>query len=188
MRKRNDLDVEMIVAADATFVDPQFFDNLQLCMRDFESTRIVMCVRRLLEQRVGNSITSLNQAEFAFWRLSWSERVTAVSILLDSIHVPIMAAIEGQRRDFRSWEPWMEEALFGLHVAIRGNMDPGPRTISTADFIRLLFAYKALFAKSLLKSMCHMRLITYLYMPNKRARYLPDTLSTQGKLMYDTAE
>ncbi|KAH8093883.1 hypothetical protein BXZ70DRAFT_368816 [Cristinia sonorae] len=98
LRKRNDWDVEMIVAADATFMDPQFFDNIQLCMRDFDGARRVTCIHQLIEHRVGATLPSLHTAEFAFWRLSWTERRAAVSTLIDAIHTPLVAAIEGRRR------------------------------------------------------------------------------------------
>ena len=180
MRKRNDFDVEMIIAADATFMDPQFFDNIQFCVRDLESTRTVACVRRLMEQRVGSSIPSLTEAEFAFWRLSHTERLTAASILLDTLSRPVLAAFERQRTDIY-WESWMDQAIFGMYMTIRAHLDLGSRTVSPPDLMRLLCGYKAEFAQHLLKNLCQTRMITHLYMPMKRVKYLPNSLSSQGE-------
>ncbi|THH28626.1 hypothetical protein EUX98_g5562 [Antrodiella citrinella] len=179
MRKRNDLDVEMIMAADATFMDPQFFDNVQLCVRDLESTTIITCVRLLMEQRVGSPLASLRTAEFAFWRLSYSERLTAVSMLFDTVHAPLLAALEGRRKSLH-WAPWMDEAMFGLYMSIRANLDLGSRTVSPPALMTMLLSYKVEFAEHLLVTLCETRMITHLFMPNKRLRYLPLSLPPEA--------
>lgn len=90
IRVAMDLDVQVLVALDATFIEDDFMETVQACLADIDGAQVVDCVRHFMQRRTGRPVESLQNLTFDDRDLAKNAALTSyytlfVHILSDAV-------------------------------------------------------------------------------------------------------